>query len=606
MTARREGLGLLRTAELLRPYATGEGRPLALGALLSLAGVALHVVRPWPLKWIVDALTGHGGGSVVGMLTRDAGIGGFVALGGAYILLSAGFAASNYGQNLLLNGIGNRVLYRFRAVLFERVLAKPLSFHDAHEPGELLTRVVYDTSRLRRGVNGVLLHVFQTIVLFAVTLVVLLWVAPRLAAVVATGGVVAFLLMRRVARSIATATRRQRRKEGAVAAAAADDLMSVRDVQTFGRATSAALGRFGKRNTMSLAGEQRVRRLAAGLLAQIELVVAITVAITLAVGGHAVSTGSLSAGDLVLFISYALALREPFAQCARETARIGRTTGCAHRLSRIVAERAGSTAGSETLPLDAFAGALSLNQVDVLAQKRARSSRKWALQSVTLALPSGHRVAVTGSTGGGKSTLLRLVLGLVAPTHGHLCIDGVPIAELDMTALRMRMSVVLQDTVLFGLTVRENLGLGVASPDDAAMQAAAHAARIDHFIDRLPRGYDTPVRQRGALFSSGERQRLAIARALLRDGSVWLLDDPLAGLDVPTSRALADVLLERTAGRTTLWVTHDPDIMARMDWVLSLKGGRVAFSGTPEAHAYWTAQRTRAAVFAHSAFTQEH
>ncbi|MEO7713587.1 MAG: ABC transporter ATP-binding protein, partial [Gemmatimonadaceae bacterium] len=168
-----------------------------------------------------------------------------------------------------------------------------------------------------------------------------------------------------------------------------------------------------------------------------------------------------------------------------------------------------------------------------------------------------------------------------------------------------RMSVVLQDTVLFGLTVRENLALGAASPDDAAMQAAAHAARIDNFIDRLPRGYDTPVRQRGALFSSGERQRLAIARALLRAGSVWLLDDPLAGLDVLTSRALADVLLERTAGRTTLWVTHDPDIMARMDWVLSLKAGRVAFSGTPEAHTYWTAQRTRAAALAHSAITQE-
>lgn len=605
MSARREGLGLLRTASLLRPYAAGEGRTLALGALLSMVGVALHVVRPWPLKWIVDALTGHAGGSVVGTLTRDAGAAGFVALGGAYILLSVGFAASNYGQDLLLNGIGNRVLYRFRTVLFERVLAKPLSFHDAHEPGELLTRVVYDTSRLRRGVNGVLLHVFQTLVLFAVTLVVLLWVSPGLAAVVATGGVVALLLMRRVARSIVTATRRQRRKEGAVAAAAADDLMSVRDVQTFGRATSAALGRFGRRNTMSLAGEQRVRRLAAGLSAQIELVVAITVAITLAVGGHAVTTGSLSAGDLVLFISYALGLREPFAQCARETARIGRTAGCAHRLSRIVAESAGPGESRGARALETFTGDVSLDQVDVLAPKRVRSSRKWALQDVTLALPSGRRVAVTGSTGAGKSTLLRLVLGLVAPTHGRLSIDGVSIAELDMTALRMRMSVVLQDTVLFGLTVRENITLGVVSPDDAAMQAAAHAARIDRFVDRLPRGYDTLVRQRGALFSSGERQRLAIARALLRDGRVWLLDDPLAGLDAPTSRVLADVLLERTAGRTTLWVTHDPDIMARMDWVLALKGGRVAFSGTPGAHASWAAQRTSAAAIADSAFTQE-
>ena len=605
MSDRRDRLGLLRIASLLRPYAVGEGRALAAGALLSVAGVALHVVRPWPLKWIFDALTGHAQGSVVGPLMRDAGTAGFVVLGGAYLLLSAGFAASIYGQELLLNGIGNRVLYRFRSVLFERVLAKPLSFHDAHEPGELLTRVVYDTSRLRRGVNGVLLHVFQTLVLFAVTLAVLLWVAPGLAAVVAAGGVVAMLVMRRVAHLIVAATRRQRRKEGAVAAMAADDLMSVRDVQTFGRATSSALARFGKRNVTSLAGEQRVRRLAAGLSAQVELVVAITVACTLAFGAYAVTAGTLSAGDLVLFISYALGLREPFAQCARETARIGRTAGCAHRLSRIVAESAGAPERRQALALGAFEGAVRLDHVFVLAPKRVRSSRKWALQDVSLDLASGRRVAVVGGSGAGKSTLLRLVLGLVPPTRGRLSIDGAEIGALDLATIRERMSVVFQDTVLFGLTVRENLTLGGTAFDDAALREVIRAARIDKFIARLPNGLDTPVRQRGALFSTGERQRLAIARALLRDGRIWLLEEPLAGLDAATSAALTALLLERTRGRTTFWVTHDPAIRPHMDWVVDLKLGSVAFSGTPEAHASWTAQRTRAAAIADSAFTQE-
>jgi len=160
--------------------------------------------------------------------------------------------------------------------------------------------------------------------------------------------------------------------------------------------------------------------------------------------------------------------------------------------------------------------------------------------------------------------------------------------------------------VLFGLTVRENLTLGEPGSDDAAVRAVIEAARIDKFIARLPDGLETRVRQRGALFSTGERQRLAIARALLRDGHIWLLDEPLAGLDAATTGALTTLLLERTRGRTTFWVTHDPAIRAHMDWVVDLKLGRVAFSGPPAEHASWAARRSGAASLADSEITQEH
>ncbi len=154
------------------------------------------------------------------------------------------------------------------------------------------------------------------------------------------------------------------------------------------------------------------------------------------------------------------------------------------------------------------------------------------------------------------------------------------------------MSVVFQDSALAGPTLREALACGVTAADDGAIAAAAEAARADALIARLPKGLDTPIRRRGNLFSGGERQRLAIARALLRDGAVWLLDEPTTGLDLATARDLTGLLLDVTRGRTTLWVTHDPALVLQLDYVVALEQGRAVFSGAPDEYLDWCARRS--------------
>lgn len=571
----RHSLGARRIARLLRPHAVGEEGALVAGAGLSLGVVVLSVARPWPLKWLVDSLAGH----PVPHWIPSAPATALIALGALFLALAATGAALEFVQVLYLNGVGNRIVFRFRRWLFEHLLKQPLAFHEGREVGELLTRIVSDTARLRRGVNALLVRVIQTVTLFAATIVVVLWIDPLLGLVVAAAGAVAFLAMRGRGRRIARAARRQRKREGALAALVGNELAHVRELQFYGDAASSVTQRFSVTNDRSLRQEQKVRRLAAGLTFRVDGVVALGIALALVLGALRVLGGTLTAGDLVLFLSYGLALRAPFIDFAYQTARLGRTYAVAERLERIAVREAGIVDAPDARPAPPLAGRLELEGVALRAPRRVRSTRRWTLRDIDCALPAGRRIAVLGGNGAGKSTLLRLVARLVEPDAGRVLIDGVDLRTLTVASLREQISVVFQDAALPALPLRALLALGRPGASEAQIRLAVAQVHLEDFVARLPQGYDTVVRRGGDLFSGGERQRLAIAMALLRDGAIWLLDEPTTGLDEATGRSLLDTLLAATAGRTTLWVTHDPALVERLDWVLALDRGRVVFAG---------------------------
>lgn len=583
--------GVRRILTLLRPHARGEMRSLGAGALLGLGIVTLQLLRPWPLKWILDYISGTS--SPVGAWVAQAPGRGIAVLSLTFLGAALAGAGAEYIQSLLLNGAGNRILFRFRSTLFGQMLQQPLSFHQSREIGELLTRVVYDTSRLRRGLNGLLLKIFQSLALFASTFLVVIWVDPLLGSILAAGGILALLSMRRRGRRIARGARKQRIREGRLAGLVANELKAIRELQTFGVAASGVQQRFSGRNNRSLRQEQKVRRLSAGLSLQVELLLALSLTIALWIGTQAVTTGRLHPGELVLFFSYALALRGPMVDFAYQTARLGRTYACADRLARIAGRPTAIADHAGSVPAPPFSGVLGFEDVALKAAKRRRGGRKWTLDGLQAALPAGKRIAVIGPNGAGKSTLLSLVLRLTDPNRGRVLLDHRDLRDYTLDTLRGQMSVVFQDSVLNGLTVWDNIALGVPDASDEAVRRAAEAARADAFIERLPLGYATPVRRAGELFSGGERQRLAIARALLRNGRIWLLDEPTTGLDPATASSITELLLKATSGRTTLWVTHDPELVARMDWVLALDRGAAVFNGSPEVYQAWCSPRTK-------------
>ncbi|HEU4747371.1 MAG TPA: ABC transporter ATP-binding protein, partial [Gemmatimonadaceae bacterium] len=562
-----------------KPYAAGEGNRLGGVIALSISIVVIHVIRPWPLKWILDFLARPEQRGTVDAWVASAPARGLFLLSVLFVALALAGAWADFAQSLLVNGLGNRILYRFRTALFANLMRQPLVFHEARDMGELVTRVLYDTSRLRRGVNGLMIRVFQTMAIFVATLAVLFWIDPLLGTVLAAGGLLAFASMHFRARRIVAASRKQRRKEGKLAALMADDLGSVRELQTFGSSDGATHARFQRKNEKSLKYEQRVRKLASGLVLRVEVLLSLTIAIALWIGATAVQSGRVTPGDLVLFISYAIALRAPFAAFAYQTGRLGRTAACAERLARIMETEPAIQDAAQAIAAPALREGLSLDRVSVRAARKNRSARKVVLDSVSCRVPAGARTAVVGGNGSGKSTLLRLIPRLLEPSSGSVLYDGKDLRRFSLSSLRSRMSVVFQDSVLAGLSIRHNLALGTAGASDEAIHAVAREVGMAGFIERLPNGYDTRVRRSGDLFSGGERQRLAIARALIRDGSIWLLDEPATGLDEDAAREMVGILFRATEGRTTLWVTHDSELVERMDWVIELSEGRIQYTG---------------------------
>lgn len=555
------------TFDLLRPFLRGSYRQLAWGGSLALLLLLLRLGQPWPLKWILDGLTG-----AASVPVRP------VAAGLLFLLIASAAAVLEYRQVMILVGVGNQVLYRFRADLFRHVLLQSLRFHERKSEGELLTRVVHDTSRLRKGVNHILTRFFQTLLTFIAILMVLLWVDLVLASVVAVAGTAALLVMVRGGTRVKRAARKSRRREGKLAALVAEELIGIREVQTFRRDASGS-GTFERINAKSLKQESNVRRLSSRMLMDVEIIVSLGLAAILIVGSQRVLAGAMTPGELVLFASYAGSLYAPFFRFARQSARMGATIAAADRLRSLMLQEPDIADAPDAVAADGLLGAVEFVGVGLRSPRKARGSRRWGLRDVHLRVEPGERVAVVGGNGAGKSTLLRLILRLADPTEGSILLDGRDLRSYGIASLRSQMSVVFQDAVLFGATVRENLVLGRPdASDDEVLDALRRAKAID-LLQRLPEGLDTVVRKRGRHFSGGERQKLAIARGLLRNGSIWLLDEPTTGLDARAAEELEALLLEAIRGRTTFWITHDPRMALQLDRVVYLADGRVRFSG---------------------------
>ena len=204
-----------------------------------------------------------------------------------------------------------------------------------------------------------------------------------------------------------------------------------------------------------------------------------------------------------------------------------------------------------------------------------------ALEQIDCDIEPGRRVALVGPSGSGKSTFASLVLRLYDPTAGRVLVDARDVREYTLASLRAQMSVVLQDSLLFAATVRDNIAYGAPGASPEAIEAAARLANAAGFIEALPQGYDTVLGERGVTLSHGQRQRIAIARAAIRQAPILILDEPTTGLDKQNERAVIDALERVAAGRTTLLITHEPRLAARADLILYLEDGRVQERGTP-------------------------
>jgi len=542
-----------------------------------LAEVALRLLEPWPLKFVFDRLipvrsSGASNVPIIGTLDANTLLT-LAALSLVAIIGLRAFAA--YLTTVGFALAGNRVLTEVRGDLYRHLQSLSLSFHHRARQGDLTLRVISDVGLLKDVVVTAFLPLVASVLILTGMLAMMFVMEWRLA-LMATAVLPCFWLFTgRLGRRIQHASRVQRQREGALAATAAESVAAIKVVKALSLESAFARS-FTSDNHRSLADGVKVKRLSAGLERAVDLLIAIATALVLWAGTRLVLDRVLTPGDLLVFLTYLKNAFKPIQDLAKYSGRLAKGSAAAERVLDVLDRMPDVRNLPGAVPAPAFRGSVHFDGVHF-----AYEPDGGALHDIHLSFQPGQRIVLTGPSGGGKSTLLSLLLRLYDPSAGRVCIDGRDIRTFTIESLRNQLAVVLQDTVLFAATVRENIAYGSADVSPAAVEAAARLANADGFIRELPGGYDAVVGERGTTLSSGQRQRIAIARAAVRRAPILILDEPTTGLDEASARAVTEAFERVASGPTTFIVTHDPRLAASADLVVYIERGRVIEQGSP-------------------------
>ncbi|MEU5642714.1 ABC transporter ATP-binding protein [Streptomyces milbemycinicus] len=574
---------LRRILGLFRPY---RGR-LALVALLVAASALVSVASPFLLREVLDtAIPEHR----TGLLT-------LLALG----MIAAAVVTSVFGvlQTLISTTVGQRVMHDLRTAVYDRLQRMPLAFFTRTRTGEVQSRIANDIGGMQATVTSTATSLVSNLTSVVATIVAMLALDWRLT-------VVSLLLLplfvwisRRVGRERKRITS-QRQKQMAAMSAMVTESLSVSGIllgRTMGRSES--LTREFARESERLVGLE-VRSSMAGRwrMSTIGIVMAAMPAVIYWAAGMVLDSGgpSVSIGTLVAFVSLQQGLFRPTVSLLSTGVDIQTSLALFQRIFEYLDLPIDITEPAEPVRLAKVRGEVRFDRVDFSYPKDAtgakesrgtgdlkglKSSRP-TLSGIDLTVPAGGSLAVVGPTGSGKTTLSYLVPRLYDVTGGRILIDGVDVRDLDFDTLSRAVGVVSQETYLFHASVADNLRFAKPDATDEEIVAAARAAQIHDHIASLPEGYDTLVGERGYRFSGGEKQRLAIARTILRDPPVLILDEATSALDTRTEHAVQQAIDTLSAGRTTITIAHRLSTVRDADQIVVLDGGRIAEQGSHE------------------------
>jgi ATP-binding cassette, subfamily B, bacterial len=374
-------------------------------------------------------------------------------------------------------------------------------------------------------------------------------------------------------RAAKASSRRQRKREAVIATRISEVMSTVPLVQAFGRERHEQ-ERFEAESSEFLEESIRNARIEAVATRSVVVIGALGTAAVILVGSLQVLAGRMTPGDLLLFTSYVQSMYKPVRNLARLSNKYSKATVSAERISEILEVEPEIQDAPDAVDASELAGEVVFEDVSF-----DYGDDESVLKALSFAVRPGQQVALVGASGAGKSTLVSLILRLYQPQEGSIRIDGVNIRDYKLKSLRGQIGIVLQDSVLFGATIRENIAYGRLDATDEEIEAAARAANAHEFIVRLEDGYDTVLGERGDTLSGGQRQRIAIARAVIRDARVLILDEPMTGLDVESEARIQEALDRLMVGRTSFLITHDLHAVANADLVLLLEGGRVVEQG---------------------------
>jgi len=558
--------GLGRLLRRFWPYVRRERRLVTASLVALYAEIGLRLLEPWPLKVVLDRIlapsTAHGHAGSGLHLLRDVDPATLLMLSALAVIGFAGLRAlAAYYNTVGFALVGNRVLTAVRSELYSHLQRLSLSFHTRAKSGDLIVRVIGDVGFLQ----DVTVTAFLPLLANALTLVgiaaVMLWLNAPLTLLALATGPLFWVCTTRLSRRIRDTARRQRQQEGAMAATAAESIGAVKVIHALSLEGSFARV-FTGQSRKNLATGAYATRLAAGLERTVDLLIAVATALTLWFGARLVLRGAMTPGDLVVFLAYLRNAFHPVRDFAKYTGRLAKASAAGERVLDVLDRTPDVRDLPGAVPAPAFRGAVRFDRVSF-----AYEPGRPVLEEIDCEILAGQHVALVGPSGSGKSTLASLILRLYDATAGRVLIDGRDIREYTLASLRPQISVVLQDSLLFATTIRDNIAYGASGgpspPPAEAVEAAAGLANAHAFVAALPQGYDTVVGERGVTLSHGQRQRIAIARAAIRRAPIVVLDEPTTGLDKENEWAVIEALERLVAGCTTFLITHDLRLATR-------------------------------------------
>jgi ATP-binding cassette, subfamily B, bacterial len=540
------------------------------GLLLSLVGIGLNLLKPWPFKIIVDHILPHPNDAywVLRPATRAV-----LILCLALVLLQFFWGIVNWVTNYLFVKIGLQALLKLRTDLYAYLQSLSLKYHDARRSSDSSFRVAYDSQSIQTIYNKGFTNIFASIITLIGTFAVMVRIDWQLtllslAIVPLLLGAIYFFADR--IRRESTFIQEQ---ESAVLAQAQEGLSSIRMVHAFGR-EEWEVRQFHQQASQSLQANLRLTLTNVNSALVISTLMVIGTAAMYYVGTLHVLAGTLTLGSLLVFSAYLLMLYQPLESLTYTTWAMEGATAGAKRCFEVLDGQDDVVDSPNAVAIAEANGALQFHHVSF-----GYAHDRQVLHDVDLRIDTNQIAALVGGTGAGKSTLLSLVPRFYDPTSGSVTLDGRDLRQITKKSLRAQIGMVLQDTLLFSTTIRENIAYGRPDASEEEIVDAARRAQADEFIRTLPNGYANLVGERGGHLSVGQRQRIGIARAFLKNAPILLLDEPTSALDPTTESAIMDTIKELMRGRTTLIVTHRLATIHNVDCIVVLERGCVVEQG---------------------------
>ncbi|MFI9627989.1 ABC transporter ATP-binding protein [Streptomyces sp. NPDC052042] len=552
-----------RILRLFHPY---RGR-LALVGLLVGAASLVSVASPFLLREILDTALPQGRTGLLSLL----------ALG--MVLAAVMNGVFGVLQTLISTTVGQRVMHDLRTAVYAQLQRMPLAFFTRTRTGEVQSRIANDIGGMQATVTSTATSLVSNLTAVVATVVAMLALDWRLTAVSLLLLPVFVWISRKVGKERKKITTHRQRQMAAMAATVTESL-SVSGIllgRTMGRADSLTKD-FAEESEKLVDLEVRSSMAGRWRMSTIGVVMAAMPAVIYWAAGLALEAGgpTVSIGTLVAFVSLQQALFRPAVSLLSTGVQMQTSLALFQRIFEYLDLRVDITEPENPVRLEKIRGEVRFERVDFSYDERSGPT----LRDIDLTVPAGGSLAIVGPTGSGKSTLSYLVPRLYDVTGGRVTIDGADVRDLDFDTLARAVGVVSQETYLFHASIADNLRFAKPDATVAEIEAAARAAQIHDHIAALPDGYDTLVGERGYRFSGGEKQRLAIARTILRDPPVLVLDEATSALDTRTEFAVQEAIDALSAGRTTITIAHRLSTVRDADQIVVLDGGRTAERGT--------------------------